>query len=286
MYQLDDEMTKLLLGAKLTSNAEEWFHSVPTHISLTVDELLRRMEGMYGRRENRLTLRKEFESRVWQHGETFAEYCHKKIILANKVQIEENEIVDYVIDGIPNKSVRNQAMMQQFPDKETMMKAMENISLGSEQKASGKQEQKMSGTRNLVKAGPVKKYEGDSKQEPKCFNCNELGHIAVNCQKPKREREACFKCLQMGHRAKGWSKGQAKYEAGKDEAEKTGVNIVNGEIKKEIGDFHREVDYEISNETNDFSLNCKLDALLDTSSLISFVKDKFIPPNLVAPSRK
>lgn len=57
----------------------------------------------------------------------FAEYCHKKIILANKVPIKD-EIVDYMFDGIPNKSVRYQAMMQQFPDKETMLKAMENIS--------------------------------------------------------------------------------------------------------------------------------------------------------------
>lgn len=139
-----------------------------------------------------------------------------------------------------------------------------------------------------MKAGPAKKHEGDSnmRQEPKCFNCNELGHLAINCQRPKREREACFKCLQMGHRAKDCPKEQAKYKAGKDEAEKkTDVNIVNSEIKKEIGDFHREVDYQISNETNDFSLNCKLDTLLDTGSPISFVKDKFIPPNYTEFSR-
>jgi len=40
MYQLDEGMTKLLLGAKLTGEAEEWFHSVSTHLSMTVDELL------------------------------------------------------------------------------------------------------------------------------------------------------------------------------------------------------------------------------------------------------
>lgn len=47
MYQLDNNMTKLLLGAKLTGDAAEWFHSVPAHLSMTVDELLRRMEAMY-----------------------------------------------------------------------------------------------------------------------------------------------------------------------------------------------------------------------------------------------
>jgi len=209
MYQLDKGMTKLLLRAKLTGEAEEWFHSVSTHLSLTVDELLRRMDVMYGRRENRLTLRKEFEDRTWQHGETFAEYCHKKIILANKVPIDEEEIIDYVIDGIPVKSIRQQAMMQQFTDKETMLKAMENISLGSEQKVVNRTD-RTSSMKNTIKAGSVKKTEVDSntKQEPRCFNCNKLGHLAAKCLKPKRERGACFKCLQMGHRAK--SKGTSQ----------------------------------------------------------------------------
>jgi len=145
------------------------------------------MNVMYGRRENRLT---------------FAEYCHKKIILANKVPIDEEEIVDYVIDGIPVKSIRQQAMMQQFADKETMLKAMENISLGSEQKVVNRTD-RTSSVKNMNKAG-VKKAEVDSstKQEQRCFNCNELGHLAAKCLKPKRERGACFKCLQMGHRAK------------------------------------------------------------------------------------
>lgn len=64
IYQLDDNMTKLLLGAKLAGDAEEWFHSVPEHLSLTLEELLRRLEAMYGLRERKLTLRKEFEDSV------------------------------------------------------------------------------------------------------------------------------------------------------------------------------------------------------------------------------
>lgn len=70
IYQLDDDMAKLLLVMKLTDNAMEWFHSVPSHLSLTLDELLMRMEAMYGLQKNKYTLRKEFENRVWQYGET------------------------------------------------------------------------------------------------------------------------------------------------------------------------------------------------------------------------
>lgn len=46
MYQLDDNSTKLLIGAILTGNALGWFHSVPEHLSLLVDQLLSRMQMM------------------------------------------------------------------------------------------------------------------------------------------------------------------------------------------------------------------------------------------------
>ncbi|KAG5321377.1 MOS1T transposase, partial [Pseudoatta argentina] len=35
----------------------------------------------------------------------------------------------------------------------------------------------------------------------KCYNCNKVGHIAADCNKPKRERGSCFKCGKFGHRA-------------------------------------------------------------------------------------
>lgn len=52
-----------------------------------------------------------------------------KIILANKVPIDEEEIVDYMIEGISVKTIKHQAMMQQFLNKEAMLKAMEEITL-------------------------------------------------------------------------------------------------------------------------------------------------------------
>jgi len=203
MYQLDYGMTKLLLGTKLTGDAAEWFHSVPTHFSLPVDELLRRMEAIYDRRERRLTLRKEFESKMWQQGETFAEYFHKKLILANKVPIEEDEIVDYLIDGIPVKSIKHQALMQQFRDKETMLRAMENVSFGANQRMQAKADKQGVG-KNVNKMSVVKKMDNElaTKQEPRCFNCNITGHIAAKCTELKREKGACFKCFQLGHKFK------------------------------------------------------------------------------------
>lgn len=279
IYRLDDNTTKMLLAAKLSGDAADWFHSIPSHLSLAPDEILRRMEAMFGMRERKLALRKEFENKEWQYGETFTDYCHKKIILANKISIDEEELVDYIIDGIPIRSMRDQAMMQQFPDKESLIKAMENMTLRSEQKTSHKSE-KVFGARHARTAESTRKAEADvgGKQEPKCFNCNEMGHIAVKCPKPKRERGACYKCLQQGHRAKDCtSKEQTKNEVNKDADKQTSVHSVFEELEN----FRREIDYQISNENENVTLNCKLDTLLDTGSPISFIKNSFVPPNLI-----
>jgi len=208
--------------------------SVPAHLSMTVDELLTRMEAMFHRRESKLTLRKEFENRVWQHDETFVEYFHQKIILANKIPIEEAEIVDYVIDGIPVKSIKSQAMMQRFPDKETMLRAMENVTLGSD-KGQHKMEKISVAKDARVHARSAKKTENKSgvKPELKCFNCNTVGHVAAKCQMPKRERGACFRCLQLGHKAKDCpSREQTKKEADKEGAEEKTSTVYSIERAK------------------------------------------------------
>lgn len=287
MYQLDDNMTKLLLGAKLTGDAAEWFHSVPAHLSMTVGELLERMEAMYDQREKKLTLRKEFEARMWQPNETFADYFHKKIILANKVPISEDEIVDYLIEGIPAKSIKYHAMMQRFSNKETLLRAMENISLNPDHKTPLKTERTAGNKYAAKTTGSARKTEGDlsEKTEPRCYNCNQAGHLASKCPMPKREKGACFKCFQMGHKARECSsRGQAKSESSKGEAEKK--TDVNSMFSGGLGDFHRKVDYQMSDETKDFVVNLKLDTLLDTGSPVSFAKDNLVPPKLILPVSK
>ena len=37
--------------------------------------------------------------------------------------------------------------------------------------------------------------------KPKCYNCNKFGHMAKDCQQPKKEKkpQGCFKCGKEGH---------------------------------------------------------------------------------------
>lgn len=264
MYNLDDNFTKLLLGAKLTGDAADWFHSVSAHLLLTVDELLNKMRTMFDRREKRLSLRKEFENRMWLQGETFCEYFHKKLILANKVPIDEEEIVDYIIEGIPVKTIKYQAMMQHFPNKEAMLKAMEEISLYPDQRIQRNMKQSFvkEGTKPV---GQKKKIESDleAKHEPKCFNCNMMGHIAVKCQMSKREKGACFKCYQVGHKSKDCPTKELRADSSMDIGKKK--NDVNS-IFEEDANFRRNISYQLCDDKGQSKVENKLDTLLDTGS--------------------
>jgi len=78
----------------------EWFHSKPEHLSMNIESLLTLMKGMFDLRQSRVELHKKFERRMWQSSESFSNYYHEKMILVNQVPIEDNELVDYLIDGI------------------------------------------------------------------------------------------------------------------------------------------------------------------------------------------
>lgn len=101
MYELDENAAKVLVGSKLQGKAADWYFSLVDHLSMSVDRLLEQMDAMFNQPMSRLERKRLFENRVWEKGEAFDNYCHDKVILGNKVPIVQEEIIEYIIDGIP-----------------------------------------------------------------------------------------------------------------------------------------------------------------------------------------
>lgn len=134
-----------MISGKVKGKVLRWFHSNSNHLNWTVENLLKDMRKMYGREKDYLERRKRFEERIWKRDESFADYYHEKIILANQVPICANEIVSYLIRGIPNENLRNQVRLQRFTMDAELWEAMEDISLPSSFKLEAKKEGKMQG---------------------------------------------------------------------------------------------------------------------------------------------
>jgi len=239
-YQLSDEETKMMICGKVKEKAQRWFHSNSNHLNLTVETLLREMKKMYGRETDCLVRRKKFEDRIWKRDETFADYYHEKLILANQVPISANEIVSYLIRGIPNENLRNQVRLQKFTTDVELLKAMEDISLPSPVKPEVRKDGR---SHHNIKGEGTTKQHATSKemmqQKTRCYNCGEAGHIATKCTKPKQEKGACYTCGKMGHQIKECPEKEKKDK-------KLSEQVLN--VTKKVSndnEFRRKINYEV-----------------------------------------
>lgn len=153
---------------------------------MSFDELMDGFRKIYDHCPVRVTLRKKFEAREWRTSENFADYFHDKVILAKDVPIDEEEMVDYLIDGIPSDHLQDLARMKEFSKKEDMLRAFEKMSLRPTGKSkpkrdavSGKQDTKPADSQKDEKKKKEKETKNDERKSrsPRCYNCNKMGHL-------------------------------------------------------------------------------------------------------------
>ncbi|XP_029162889.1 uncharacterized protein LOC114934371 [Nylanderia fulva] len=176
-YNLTDDLTRILIGARLKGKAQEWLHSSPTYTEITVDELLNELKNMFFHEPGRVHVRKQFEQRIWRREETFNEYLHQKVILGNRIKIEESEMVEYVIEGIPDPVLRDQARVQRLRTRRSLIEAFERVSLrGKEQSGARRNERE-----RRVQGRAEREESGATRNAMRCHNCGAQGHRAANC---------------------------------------------------------------------------------------------------------
>jgi len=170
LYDLSDTQRRVLLISKLKGNALEWMHADPSRFVKPTNELLQQLQLAFGGNESKADIRRKFEARLWQPNEKFAMYFEEKRRLARDVNMEEDELLDGLIVGIPTINLRTQAKLQCFENPGRMLRAFADIMLPT--RAAGNNKMQSS------KADPASK-------ETRCYNCNGKGHWARECAKPK-----------------------------------------------------------------------------------------------------
>ncbi|XP_063994904.1 uncharacterized protein LOC135172646 [Diachasmimorpha longicaudata] len=274
VFHLEEQMAQLLVTTKLTGRAKAWFHSKAEHRDLSLAELLSTMKKFFDHRLTRLKRKRDFENRKWQHNETFDDYLHDKTILANRVPVEdEEEIMQYVMEGIPERGLRNQARMLRLASKEDLLTAFKGITLQTDPRGGPRGIGSLSGSSGLVRTEKqdfklhkteVKsekngvKVSGHKESEGACYICFKIGHLAVECPD-------------------NWKNRKVKEEAQVKPSQVT--NIYDEPADKE--EFREIVIFEILGSNGRKILN--LDRQLDTGSPISIIKQRFVDEESILP---
>ncbi|CAK9796365.1 Retrotransposon-derived protein PEG10 [Anthophora quadrimaculata] len=280
-YQLNENALRVLISSKLKGRAASWFHSKSQHLTLTIADLLSEMKNMFDHRPSRLSFRKEFENRMWKGSEKFADYLHDKVILGNRVPTADDEIIDYLIDGISDQRLQNQARMMQFRTTADLLRAFDKIS--SNPRKNGKKKEAKSSRidqaeRNLAGLPPTRV------KPVRCFNCQESGHMAATCPKPKRQQGTCFGCGSALHR---WNECTQRARRRSSEAprQSSGGGAVRGpsattstNVLQPVlcAPYMVGVKYSVCDK---HGYNCEyaIRAIVDSGSPISLIKNSFVP---------
>jgi len=281
-YQLDDGIARILISMRLKQKALQWFHSRPEHLEITVDELIERMRSIFDHRPAKMDLRKKFEKRVWHGDETFSNYFYDKTILAYRVPVDEDELTDFIIDGIPDKIIQDQARMQNFTRKEDLLRAFEKITFHTTNKNSARVSNHTIVNKtnlNRVTRSQPQEATGQSSAEVRCYNCSQTGHIARNCGKPRRERGSCYECEATDHRLRDCPRRKrATREPTRTDTAAQISNVV--EEQQSNNEYRKAITLQIGK--GELIDDQKCETQLDTASPISLIKAKFVPLILVS----
>lgn len=124
----------------MKGRAFTWFYSKAEYLILSIEDLLEEMKQIFDLHPGKLSLKKEFESRVWKADEQFCDYYHEKDDSRfSRVVPIEDEFLDYLVEGVTDMRLQNQARIMNFRSKIKLLKVFEKISLESKRSSDPRQ---------------------------------------------------------------------------------------------------------------------------------------------------
>lgn len=190
-YQLSESSTRILISSRLKRRALIWFNSRPEYLILNVEELLKEMEEMFDLLSRKLVMRRQFESRIWNKGESFYDYYHDKMIFASFLPIAEDDIIDYLINGMMNHELQTLARLMDFHTDTELLWFFENDQLEYNRSSEVR-----------TRKDAMKTVDSGEQEIPlartrpaKCYRCHETEHveymIPVRIAIENLNRESC-----------------------------------------------------------------------------------------------
>lgn len=263
LNNVDETLMKLNVIGKLDGKAKKWFDSRPSNVYLSLEDLLDKLKLMFTSVEDKVALFRKFEARKWGKNEQFSEYFNDKVTLGYRLNLEEPNLITYLIEGFNHPMLQMQTRLKEFSSLESVLKVMSTIT--NSERYTGQQGVKTEKPRETQRqVGPT----GTSQSQIKCYNCNQYRHVANKCAKPKRASGTCFECGSSSHQIRDCPR---KKNTPRFQPDSTTLLVQEGVVLPEAcridAAFHR--------------LGIQEQCILDSGSPVSLISVKLIPPSFI-----
>lgn len=171
---------------KLRGAAKFWFDGLTSSRDLTWSSFKNNLMAAFPSHTDEADIHFLLTKRCQKINETFEEYFYEMIAIARRGKIGDTAIIKYVIMGLLNADLRKSLSVSQISSLDDL--------LGRVKWADNFKNQDQTRTSNISTPSGT----AIRRSTPKCFNCNQLGHLSFNCkEKPRLPR--CEKCNRTGH---------------------------------------------------------------------------------------
>ncbi|KAH8389500.1 hypothetical protein KR215_007166 [Drosophila sulfurigaster] len=163
---------------------------------------------------NSAELHKQMSERKMKRSESVLEYLLIMKELATRGNIDDEAIMQYVIDGISDRSVNKSILynardIKEFKEK---LKAYEKMK-GKVNYVENDDHSKNTNTKEQWSDAKEKYDDKDNNNNAiKCYNCGGKGHVSENCDH-KSKGKRCFNCRSFGHISKDCQNNNNKAES-------------------------------------------------------------------------
>lgn len=239
-------------------------------MKLSLAGLKERLFLMFETKEDAITLMRKFEQRKWKRTENFSNYFQEKVVLGNKLNITEKEMISYVIEGFDDPTLQIQAKMSQFKSLNQVLSVMNEVTSAERMQKS---------KRPLYHKPPPgdnaknSAFQGTSSVKSRCYNCNQEGHLASACPKPRRPRGSCYVCGSSSHQIRDCP--EKRQEVKKVTADSTTY------LLQVISAYYLNLKLMVKIEEGSQEFMVK--AVIDTGSPVSLIRRSLIPEASMQP---
>lgn len=232
------------------------------------NDLRRELLAEFGSRISTSAIHRLLANRRKQQGESAQKFCIAMREIS-RGRVDEADLVKYIVDGLTTN--RNERLFfagaTSFNDLRILLARFQET-VGT---LTGPSPIGVVASRN-----PFTRGVSNTVPRLRCFNCQEEGHFASSCAKPRR-MSGCFSCGQEGH-IQAKCPSRRENQVGKIDWREESAS------SRETNNFNEEVSLFLSVE-NVFVV-LKISALLDTGSPSCFIQAKFVPTALIMSSVK